>query len=185
MTEEANRLERSGQVCRRARDRPDCPPMSLLDSLARTPDELEALVAAFPAGGLRWTPPDWAECPSETFSAIGHVCHMRDIERDGYHVRLDRTMREELPDLVSLDGYALERERRYADQPLAQALAAFRAARAETLRRVRGWAPADGQRVAIFGAFGRVTATGLLHVLQSHDRQHLAGLHYLLARGAT
>jgi hypothetical protein len=125
---------------------------------------------------------DWNECPAERFTALGHVCHMRDIERDGYHVRLARVVDEELPDLLSIDGYELARARRYDDDSLDQALADFRAARAETLRRVRAWAPDAGTRAATFGDLGRVTATGLLHVLRSHDLQHLAGLHWLLAR---
>jgi hypothetical protein len=154
----------------------------LLDALAATPDELDALLRAFPRDRLRWTPPDWNECPAERFTALGHVCHMRDIERDGYHVRLARVIDEELPDLVSIDGYELARTRRYDDDSLDQALADFRAARAETLRRIRTWTPDAGARAATFGDLGRVTATGLLHVLRSHDLQHLAGLHWLLAR---
>ena len=40
----------------------------------------------------------------------------------------------------------------------------------------------DEHRSATFGALGVVTAESLLHLLRSHDLQHLAGLHWLRAR---
>jgi len=158
--------------------------MDVIEALAGAADEVERVLRSFPRERLAWTPADWNECPAEQFSALGHVCHMRDIERDGYHVRLARVVDEELPDLVSLDGYEMARERRYHEDDVARALAEFRTARAETLRRVRAWRSGDGARVATFGGYGRVTGTGLLHVLRSHDLQHLSGLHWLLARAA-
>jgi DinB superfamily len=158
--------------------------MNVVDSLARAPDELEAVMRLFGERDLRWTPPDWNDCPAEGFTALEHVCHLRDIERDGYHVRLERIVRESAPRLPSIDGFALARERRYGEDALDRSLAAFREARAESIRRVRSWRPGDGDRPAEFEGLGRVTGTGLLHVLRSHDLQHLAGLHWLLARAA-
>jgi hypothetical protein len=156
--------------------------MSVIDDLARTPDELEAVLKGFPPERLRWMPPDWNECPAEQFSALGHVCHLRDIEIDGYHVRVERVIREETPDLVSIDGFELARRRRYHEDDVERALAQFREARAETIRRVRAWHPDDAARPATFGELGRITAGGLLHLLRSHDLQHMAGLYWLIAR---
>jgi len=161
-----------------------CEPMHVIDALEETPAQLAAVLATFSPAALAYLPPDWNECPGEQFSALGHVCHMRDIERDGYHVRFARTLGEVEPDLVSIDGYALALERRYDEDDVERALAEFRAARAETLRRVRAFGPDGGARAATFGVLGRVTATGLLHVLRSHDLQHLACLHWLLGRMA-
>lgn len=158
--------------------------MPLLDTLAATPDLLEAVLADVPAPLLRWAPPDWAAAPAEPFTALATVCHLRDLEVDGYHLRLRRTRDEDRPDLASVDGFALERERDYAGDDVARALAAFRAARQETLRLVRGWTPAQLARQATFAEYGTVTAAGLLHLLASHDLQHLSGLRWLLARAS-
>jgi len=158
--------------------------VSVLDTLASTPDVLEATLRDFPPALSTWAPPDWAASPAEHFTALANVCHLRDIERDGYHVRLRRVVAEVLPDLASVDGFALERERNYAADSMERALAEFRAARAETVRLVRGWAPGDAGRKATFAEYGTLTAAGLLHLLCSHDLQHLAGLRWLLARAS-
>src|SRR4051812_47242106 len=95
----------------------------VIEGLKRTPDELEALVAEFSAATLGWSPPDWEASPAEQFSALETACHLRDIERDGYHVRLRRVVEEALPDLASVDGLQLARERRYARDDARRALA--------------------------------------------------------------
>ena len=158
--------------------------MNLHEALQRMPDRLEAMLREFPVAQIGWTPPDWAAAPAEEFSALATVCHLRDIERDGYHVRLRRVIHEELPDLASVDGFWLERERRYAEDSLERALADFRAARSETLELVGGWSAQDLARKATFAEYGMLTAAGLLHLLSSHDLQHLAGLRWLLARAS-
>jgi hypothetical protein len=102
-----------------------------LQAMADFPNQLEQFYAAIPESHSHWTPPSWDGIPSETFSALGQVCHVRDIEIDGYHVRLQRTLTETNPVLVSLDGYELEKERNYATADAREVLAAFRAARAQ------------------------------------------------------
>ncbi len=158
---------------------------SLLSELARLPAELERLVREVPAEHLRWLPADSGGAPGETFSALGHVCHLRDIEADGYHVRVRRMMEEERPSLVSIDGYELARERRYDEADLEDALAAFRAARARTVETLRTLTDAQLDRAGDFAEYGRLTLRALLHYLRSHDQQHLAGLQWLLGRVAS
>jgi len=158
--------------------------MRLLESLASTPDLLERTLADFTPRLLRWVPPDWAAAPAEPFTALATVCHLRDLEVDGYHLRLRRTLAEDRPDLPSVDGFRLERERGYAGEDLARALQAFRQARQETLRLVREWTPEALARQTTFAEYGTVTAAGLLQLLASHDLQHLSGLRWLLARAS-
>lgn len=76
----------------------------------------------------------------------------------------------------------LARERRYGDDDAMAALAAFRTARAETIRTIEGVAPRDLDRRAIFEGYGPVTLRSLIHYLCSHDQQHLAGLQWLLGK---
>jgi hypothetical protein len=158
--------------------------MDLLDNLSSMPDRLEATLRDFPRARWGWAPPDWAAAPAEQFTALATVCHLRDIERDGYHLRLRRVVVEHLPDLASVDGFQLARERDYAGDSMERALGEFRAARAETMRMARAWSPADAERRANFAEYGTLTAQGLLHLLCSHDLQHLAGLRWLLARAS-
>jgi hypothetical protein len=158
--------------------------MQLLAELAAAPDEIASLVAQVPPAKLAWVPPTWDGIPGERFTALGQACHLRDIEIDGYHVRFGRTLREERPDLASLDSYELARERDYeADNPDA-ALAAFRKARRETVAMLTITRASDWERPATFAEYGEVTLRGLAHILRSHDLQHLACLHWLLAKMA-
>jgi hypothetical protein len=68
------------------------------------------LIRQVPSDRLRWKPEVWDGSPGESFSALEHVCHVRDIERDGYRVRIRRLLDENDPSLVSLDGDELARE---------------------------------------------------------------------------
>ena len=153
-----------------------------LDNLAAFPGQLEAHYATIPAGFERWEPPTWDGIPSEPFHALGQLCHVRDIEVDGYHARLRRTLAEDGPFLASIDGEALAVERSYATADAVKVLTAFRAARAETIALIADLSPEQLRRTADFEGYGPVTLQGLVHFLCSHDQQHLAGLQWLLGK---
>lgn len=155
---------------------------STLAALAAFPDQLTAHYAAIPVNFRNWAPNSWDGIPSEPFTAIGHVCHIRDIEVDGYRIRFERTLREVNPTLPSLDGMALAIERSYATSDAAEALAVFRRARAETLNRLASLSPEQFARKATFTGYGSVSLKGLVHYLCSHDQQHLSGLQWLLGQ---
>jgi hypothetical protein len=158
--------------------------MQILAELAAMPDEAAGLLARVPAARLTWVPPTWDGIPGERFTALGQACHLRDIEIDGYHVRFERTLREERPDLASIDGYALAEEKGYDGDDVDVALAAFRKARRETVAMLQVVRNDDWNRTATFAEYGEVTLSGLAHILRSHDLQHLACLHWLLAKMA-
>jgi hypothetical protein len=158
------------------------PDVDSLAALAAFPDRLERCLAAFPARRMMWAPPSWEGIPSETLTPLEQACHVRDIEREGYLLRFRRLLAEDDPLLASIDGYALVRERGYAQDDAGRALAAFRAARLETLELLRGLEPAQWQRRGRFEGYGAVTVRGLAHYLCSHDYQHLAGLQWLLGK---
>ena len=159
--------------------------MQILSELASMPDEIAALVAQVPPEKLAWVPPTWEGIPGERFTALGQACHLRDIERDGYHVRFGRTLREERPDLVSIDSYELAQQRNYQADDVQAALIAFRKARRETVAMLQTVRQDDWSRTATFAEYGEVTLGGLAHILRSHDLQHLACLHWLLAKMAS
>jgi len=154
-----------------------------LQTLAAFPQQLEAHYAAVPAGFRRWTPPSWDGIPSERFSALEQVLHVRDIEIAGYHVRFHRTLHEERPLLADIDSYALAAERGYdRDDDASAALMEFRVARARTVDLLSKLHAGDLARAAQFDGYGPVTMRGLMHYLCSHDQQHLAGLQWLLGQ---
>ncbi|HTD28652.1 MAG TPA: DinB family protein [Xanthomonadaceae bacterium] len=152
-----------------------------LRTLAAFPQQLEAHYTAIPAAFKHWTPRSWKGVPSEPFTAIEQICHVRDIEVDGYHVRFQRTLYETNPALCSIDGEALARERSYATSNAAAVFAAFRVARARTVQLISGLSPEQFMRPAIFEG-SPSTLRGLVHFLCSHDQQHLAGLQWLLRK---
>lgn len=153
-----------------------------LAALEAFPSQLEAHYAAIPSGFTQWAPPSWTGVPSEALTALEQVCHVRDIEIDGYHVRFQRTRDESHPTLASIDTDALVIERAYGKADATQALLDFRAARARTVTLLAGLAPEQFDRTAVFEGYGTVTLRGLVHYLCSHDQQHLAGLQWLLGK---
>lgn len=154
----------------------------LLSDLARFPAALRRQTASAPAAVLDFEPADWTGSPAEYMTIRQQVCHLRDIEIDGYHQRIGRTLAEDRPFLPSIDGHALCIERKYAEEPLEAALSAFEAARAETVEKLKALRANDLSRTAGFEGYGEVTLLGIVHYLASHDYQHMAGIHWLAAK---
>lgn len=152
-----------------------------LDALAAFPRQLEAYYDAIPADSKNWKPDSWEGIPSEPFSAIEQICHVRDIELDGYHERFGRALREANPALANIDGETLAVERAYAVADPMEVFAAFRAARTKTLETIGTLTAEQFDRTAMFDGVP-ITVRGLVHMLCSHDQQHLAGLQWLMAR---
>ena len=155
---------------------------AILSALSSFPRQIEELFAVIPSSHIQWTPDSWEGIPSETLTALEQVCHVRDIEIDGYQVRLRRLLEETNPTLASIDTYALARQRRYADTDPTEAFRAFAAARAATVELVRGLSADQLSRRGMFDEYGPVTVRSLIHFLCSHDQQHLAGLQWLLGK---
>lgn len=154
---------------------------SLLAALARFPQELRAHYALIPTVHARFRPESWDGIPSERFDPLGQLWHVRDIELTGYHVRFRRTLEEDAPVLADIDSYALA-EARGTRGPAELALAEFEAARAQTVAMLAALTPQQLARPAMFEGFGPVTVRGLMHLLCSHDHQHLSGLQWLACR---
>lgn len=155
-----------------------------LQALADFPRLLEMHYAAIPNELKQWKPPSWAGIPSEHYTALEQICHVRDIEIEGYHVRFRRTLDETHPFLPGVDGDALAIERSYASAEASAVFAAFREARAQTLDLLARLTPQQLARTADFEDYGAVTLRSLAHYLCSHDQQHLAGLQWLLGKMA-
>lgn len=138
-----------------------------------------------PAAVLDWRPASWEGIPSEAFTIREQLCHVRDIEIDGYQLRFRRMLTERDPVLASIDSFALVAPRRYAEADPEEVLGVIRRARARTLEVVEGLGEAELARAGSFEGYGAVTVRGLVHYLCSHDQQHLAGVQWLLGQVAS
>ncbi len=117
------------------------------------------------------------------FTAIEQICHVRDIEIEGYQVRFRRTLDENSPLLPSIDSEAVAKERGYGTADATKVFAEFRAGAREDLAPAArpGRCPLRAAG-ACFEGYGPVTLRGLVHYLCSHDQQHLSGLQWLLGK---
>lgn len=153
-----------------------------INALAAFPQQLRAHYAAIPDSHKHWAPPSWDGVPSEPLTAIEQVCHVRDVEIDGYLIRLQRTLEQVNPFLRSLDTERLARDRAYGSSNVEEAFVAFEQARKRTIALIVGLSPEQFDRVAEFEGYGTVSLRSLVHYLCSHDQQHLAGLQWLLGK---
>jgi hypothetical protein len=109
--------------------------------------------------------------PAEEFSLGEQACHLRDVEREGYLVRLQRMLDEECPALEGFDGAAVAKARDYAAQDGREAAREFARLRAEFVTRA---SRLPGDAFARTGMFAgrRITLCDLLAMMVEHDRGH-------------
>src|SRR5262249_23630524 len=118
--------------------------------------------------------PTLAHKPSaETFSIRENVHHLRDIEVEGFSLRLRRLLSEERPRLEGIDGDRLALERRYNERPHAQALEEFARARRESVALLERLAPREWHRAGELATVGPVSIERLVEMCTDHDRDHL------------
>ena len=115
----------------------------------------------------------------DEFSLLEHVCHLRDLEREAYRVRIERILREDRPLLPDFDGAKVARERNYLEESLPRALESFGAARAQNLEIVSHLRADQLSRTGVLEPAGEITLGGLLARMCAHDEEHreqIAGL---------
>jgi hypothetical protein len=152
---------------------------ALLDTLRKTPIALARLLDGLTPAQLAWKP-----APGE-FSMLENVCHLRDIEQDGWLVRVRRVRFESRPVLEDIDGDRLAVERAYSRQSLAVAHAGFVHARKLTVQLLDGVSQEDLDRGGILEKAGPVTLGSLAGMMRDHDAGHLAGMKALRERLAS
>jgi uncharacterized damage-inducible protein DinB len=142
----------------------------LVDRLAAMPRLLHACAERLPRA-------EWTRQPSPgVFSLVEHCCHLRDLEEEGYTLRLRRMLRESTPVLDDFDGGAVAAGRAYPMQDLTQAMQAFGEARSRNLLVLAGLDRAALARTARFGEQGTITVVRLAELMAEHDATHRAEL---------
>lgn len=146
-----------------------------IERLERMPAFLAAAIAATPARALVERP------EPDAFALVEQACHLRDVEREGYLVRVRRILAETAPVLEPFDGAAVARERDYLAQDAHEAARAFAAARAEVAALLAAAPPQALARGAVFGG-RRITLRDLVAMMEEHDDGHRVEIERLLAR---
>ncbi len=143
-------------------------PGGLVERLAAMPRLLQACADRLPRS-------DWTRQPSPgLFSLVEHCCHLRDLEEEGYSLRIRRMMREQAPVLDDFDGGTVAAGRAYPAQDLAAALQAFAGARSRNLAVLSGLDARALGRTANFGVHGTITLARLAELMDEHDASHRA-----------
>lgn len=149
---------------------------AISNSLANTHGEVRRLVEGLSEADTRWKP------ATDEFSAVENVCHLRDIELDGYTVRIKRILLEDQPFLSDINGARLAEERDYNSQELKAALDAFAKAREDNVRTIRGLSSEQLTRTGTFENSGAITLEGLIEMMREHDDAHIHELTSLKAK---
>jgi hypothetical protein len=148
----------------------------LILSLEEMPSRVRRLVESLGDGESRWKPG-----PDE-FSATENVCHLLDIEAEGYAVRIQKLLNESEPFLNDLDGARLALERDYNNQNMIDALERLTDVRSSNVAAVRDLSPEGLNHRGIFEGVGPVTLGQLLSMMLEHDEGHIRELENLRAR---
>jgi hypothetical protein len=143
---------------------------NLYDSLAAMPAKVRALVEGLSPEENRWKP------SPDDFAAVEQVSHLRDIEVDGYAVRIGRILSEENPFLPDLDGAAMAVDRCYMDDDIEAALKAFVAARESNILLIRSLTEEQLAREGNLEHTGTVSIAKLVRMMAEHDGVHLGEL---------
>jgi hypothetical protein len=139
-------------------------------ALAAMPARIDEFVAAVPQRLWRARPAEGG------FSLVEQVCHLRDIDGEGYRLRLERILTEQEPSFANIDGAKLAQERAYQEQDLQTALADFGKTRADISRRLYGLSDAARQRAGFLDGTQRITVDDLVAAMLDHDLGHLQEL---------
>jgi len=148
----------------------------LIDALTLTPKTVAGLVKDLSGPQLR------VKSSPEEFSVIENVCHLRDIEIEGYTARISKILRENKPLLPDIDGSRLAVEREYQRQDLSKALHAFAEARKRNTQTLLGLETEQFHREGTLEGGGSVTIRGLVLMMRDHDADHVRELSSLLGR---
>lgn len=149
---------------------------ALLDFLNEAPIKLASLAAGLSNAELRLR-----DSPDE-FSVLENICHLRDLELQGYTQRIRRIVAETNPALADFDGARVAAESNYNNEQPDVALQAFQTARQENVELLRALTEVELERGGTLAGVGSITLRRLVEMMQEHDEGHLEDLRALRLR---
>lgn len=114
------------------------------------------------------------------FALVEQACHLRDLDREAFMVRVRRMLAETLPVLEPFHGDAVAQERNYIAQDAERATRDFAAARAGLVTLLASLGAAELEREGLF-AGERITVRGLVAMVEAHDAEHREQIERLVA----
>ena len=147
----------------------------IIQSLEQTPAEVSLLLDQI-------SPHEQMIKNADEFSALENICHLRDIELEGYTKRILRILQDDMPSLADIDGGRLAIERDYNNQSADEALEAFSAARRRNLELLAGLRPEQLEREGTLENVGVISLQKLIEMIIEHDQGHLAELQIIQRR---
>lgn len=154
--------------------------MPAVGTLADSIERLKSM-PAFVEAALAKAPPAafTRRAADDSFALVEQACHLRDVEREGYLVRVRRILAEDTPALEGFDGAAVAKARDYLAQDARRAAQEFAAARSEVVALLAATTPETLARTATF-AGRRITLAELVGMMEEHDREHRGEIEHLL-----
>lgn len=134
--------------------------------LEETPGQIRQLAARMSGQDLKWKP------SAEEFSVVEQVCHLRDLEKEGYSARIKKLLTEHQPALPDFDGSRIARERDYNNQDFESAFQEFARSRAENVRLMKTLSPEQLNRSGVLEGVGAITLEKLFRLMREHDQSH-------------
>jgi hypothetical protein len=116
---------------------------------------------------------------NDTFSILEHACHLRDLEKEGYLIRIKKILAQTNPFLANFEGDKIALERDYNNQNPQIALDDFKSARQESIERLKSLTPEHLKRTGELEAVGTINLEDLMRLMLEHDKSHLEELEEL------
>lgn len=149
---------------------------TLLDFLNKTPNELARLTDGLSVDEFRW------KTSESEFSALENLCHLRDLELQGYTPRINRILKEGDPALADFDGARVAAESNYNDEQSELALQTFQTARRENVQTLKTLTAEQLERRGTLEGVGNITLKRLAEMMREHDEGHIEDLRVLRQR---
>ncbi|MEP7235079.1 MAG: DinB family protein [Ignavibacteriota bacterium] len=119
-------------------------------------------------------PPDLVKVKPDpkAFSANEIVYHLLEVE-ELWQRRLHQLLHSEDKHFMQIDPDALAKEHRYNQQSYAEGIAAWRAAREETIDLLEAMTEDEIRIVGIHSRYGEMDTYRIVEIIADHDLQHL------------
>lgn len=147
----------------------------LLQQLADMPQQVMQRLATLSTSQRTQRPAGTA------FSALEHLCHLRDLDRDAFLPRVQAMLQQQQAELRGVNGSVWATERDYQTQDWQQAADGVAAARQALLAVLQGCDAAAQARIAVWEGKRRLTLAELVADMAEHDATHLQEIDELLA----
>ena len=112
-------------------------------------------------------------------SVLETVCHLRDIENEGFNVRIYKLINEDNSLLPDIDGAKLVIERNYNEDNIDSALSLFKEARNNSVNMLKNISMDKLDNEATLENVGIISLAKLLTKMIEHDNSHLDELENL------